>query len=467
MNDDSKKKSGFNRRSFLKGVGLATASAAVPHVWIPSEAHAQQTEARGSVKHFIYIRLSGGFRFTAAFNGEVASRFNPFGKASSKAEGAEWGPSSLLERAPFLEGDNGAALREMGMGSVTEIADQIAVIPCVDHEPTSGSADGNHNSGLQRFVSGYAGNGTGIFTMINYALRDREPATEDGVVLPAFVLGGSGMANGTGKFAGYRPPVLQDGFSGFGFDAAGSLPEWARNMSDGMDTRYFNKTHRIARPPIDAYLQSREATKRYAEIFNDPVLDVRQQSDEPFDGLSNNQLRMMLGDSGTARNLMLGLRLFHFGCPAIYMNQGGYDMHSGEEEGLPGRIEQLNQIISGLNLALKSMTHPAGGTYWDHTLVMFGSEFGRTARGGRFNSARGSDHGGDNATRWMSMPVMGGIIEQAGNGGRSFGGTSAEDLNALGKVYSYRGLMKTVMDYMGGDHSEFFPADEPFGDLTR
>ncbi|MEZ4459882.1 MAG: DUF1501 domain-containing protein [bacterium] len=455
----------FGRRSFLKGVGLATAGVAMPHVWVPKDAYAQ-TAARGEIKHVIYVRLNGGFRFTTAFNGEVAERFNPWGKAAKTADGTEWGAADLLAEASWLTGDDGAARAALGMKPVTEISNQIAVLPCVDHEPTSGSADGNHSSGLQRFATGYASNGTGIFTMINYGLRDRVPQNPEEILLPSFVLGGGGMANGVGKFAGYRPPVLQEGFSGFGFDAAKSLPDWARRMSDHVDQRTLERAHPQARPAIDAYIQSREATKRYSEIFTNPALDVSQRSDDPFDGISNNQLRLLLGDNGTARNIMLALRLFHFGAPAVFMNQGGYDMHSGEEEGLPPRMNELNQLISGLYTALNIMDHPAGGKYWDHTLVLFGSEFGRTTRGGKFNSARGSDHGGDFATRWMSMPVMGGVISAAGNGGRSFGETALDDLRPLGKVYSYRSLMKTVMDMLGCDHSEFFPADEPFNDLV-
>ena len=463
-NDRPAATSGHNRRTFIKGLGVATASVAMPRIWIPNPAYAQTT-ARGEVKHLIYIRLSGGFRFTAAFNGGVADRFNPWGRPSKTGDGTEWTPSALLERASWLQGEEGAARSALGMRPVNEITNQIAVLPCVDHEPTSGSADGNHNTGLWRFNTGYASNETGIFTMINYGLRDRQPDTPDGVVLPAFVLGGGGMGNGTGIYAGYRPPVLQDGFEGFGFDAAKSLPSWARDMAARLDTNTYDRHHPTLRPPIDAYIQSREATARYNEIFNDPALQVNNGSEEPFDGISNAQLTTMFGNSGTARNLRLGLRLFHFGCPAVFMNQGGYDMHSDEEDNLPGRMEELNQLISALYAALQMMEHPSGGTYWDHTLVVFGSEFGRTARGGKFNSAGGSDHGGDYATRWMSMPFMGGVVSAAGSGGRSFGAVAAEDLAPTGKVYSYRATMKTVMDMLGCDHAEFFPADEPFNDL--
>ena len=108
------------------------------------------------------------------------------------------------------------------------------------------------------------------------------------------------------------------------------------------------------------------------------------------------------------------------------------------------------------------MDHPDGGKYWDHTIVTLGSEFSRSTRGGRFNSARGSDHGGDYATRWMSMPFFGGPIQALG---RRIGETDPGDLAPLGKVLSYRATMKTMMDALGCEHSEFFPADEPFDDL--
>ena len=100
------------------------------------------------------------------------------------------------------------------------------------------------------------------------------------------------------------------------------------------------------------------------------------------------------------------------------------------------------------------------------TSVPIGLGIGRTARGSKFNSARGSDHVGDNATRWMSMPFMGGPIEEAGTGGNTYGATSTDsDLQAQGKVYSYRSTLKTMMDLLGCDHRDFFPSDDPFEDF--
>jgi uncharacterized protein (DUF1501 family) len=213
---------------------------------------------------------------------------------------------------------------------------------------------------------------------------------------------------------------------------------------------------------IDSYIQSREATRAYAEIFGSDILKIADGSDEQFDGVSNAQLALAFGDSGPGRSAHLALRLLHFGSPAVYFDVGNYDLHSDEEDELPVRIETFNQVLAGLHWALHAMAHPDGGTYWDHTIVTVGSEFSRTARGAPFNSARGSDHGGDYATRWMSMPFMGGPIV---NRGRQIGQTSASDMAPMGPVISYRSMWKTMMDLLGSEHSEFFPADEPFEDL--
>ena len=452
-----------SRRRFIKGAAMAGGILGMPHIWCPKDAYAQSM-ARGQAKHVIFIRLSGGFRFTTAFNGGVDARYNPFGLSQSKGKKTEWGVSALFDSQGWLSEER----KQLGLLPMAQLTDAIAVLPCVDHEPTSGSADGNHSTGLERYLTGYVGGGTSILSMINWGLKERTQRAldEQRVILPAFSLGSAAMARGAGEYAAFRPPVISNSFDQFGFEAKSSLPGWADKMAKDQDLRMRAALHPELQAPVDAYMQTRDATGRYAEVFGSDLLKIDGRGkDEVVDGLSNAQLRTMFGDSGHAKRLRLGLRLFHYGCPAIYLDQGGYDMHSGEERELPGKIEELGHLISALTAALKTMTHPEGGTYWDHTLVVLGSEFGRTTRGSKFNSAKGSDHGGDLATRWMSMPVFGGLIEKAGSGGKSFGQTRPEDLKAQGKVYSYRSLCKTVMDTLGCDHSPFFPADAPFDDL--
>ena len=353
----------------------------------------------------------------------------------------------------------------LGMKRVPEFTNEIAVLPCVDHEPLAGSADGNHATGLERFLTGEVGGETGLFTMLGYGLRERTEAdTLAGIVsLPPVIMGESGMGRGSGAYAAYRPAVLRgDDLDRFAAGATSQLPDWARSMAEGYDVRNKERHNPSHGGTVDAYIRSREATRAYADIFASDILKVGDRSDEVFDGVSNAQLAQVFGDTGGGRAIHLALRLFHFGCPAVYIDQGGYDYHSDEEMELPGRMEEFVQMLSGLEWSLKRMEHPSGGTYWDHTIVAVGSEFSRSTRGARFNSARGSDHGGDFATRWMSMPFMGGPI---GPKGRQLGATDVNDLSSTGEVYSYRSTWKTLMDFLGAETTAFFPADEPFDDL--
>jgi hypothetical protein len=446
----------FSRRRLLAG---AAATAFIPNRLLA------QTSGRGKIKHLMYIRLSAGFRFPTAFNGDVGEEFNPFGAAPARAPGTEWGMGALLARAPHLAGMPGMALRDLGVKPVNEISNQISVIPCVDHEPLAGSADGNHGTALERWYTGFVDGPVGFFTMINYGLRERmTAATAMGkVALPAFVLGGSGMGRGLGMYAAFRPPVLSgNGFDRFSLKSDSGPPAWAVDMAGKVDQRMRDRQNTALRSGIDAFIETRKATKAYTEIFNSATLKVGNNSDEVVDGISNRQLAAIFGDGNAGRQARMALRLFHYGCPAAYFDQGGYDMHSAEETNLAGQLDEVTRLIGGLEAALKRMMHPTGGTYWDHTLVVFGSEFSRTARGSRFNSARGSDHGGDLATRWMSMPLMGGPVARPG---RRLGETRRADLKAAGQVYSYRSVLKTLLDGLGCDHKDFFPADAPFDDL--
>lgn len=459
MTTSKKRLPRLTRRRLLKGAGVAATAAAFPHLWIPREAKA--TVGFGTAKHIVYIRLSAGFRFPVAFNGEMSSEFNPFGTASNVASGTEWGVGRMLQQDAWLTEE----LSDLGLRSVTQFTNDMAVIPCVDHEPLSGSADGNHQTGLERFLTGYVGGDLGLFTMLNYGLRDvvAEAASMGDIRLPAVIMGESGMGRGSGIYGAYRPPVLRgDDLALFESNASSELPEWARNLSAGYDLQRRSDVNPAHFSTVDAYLQSREATLAYAEIFASDMLKIREPSTELYDGVSNNDLRLAFGESGAGRNAHLAMRLFHFGCPAVYIDEGGYDFHSDEEEALPDRIQGFNRLMSALEWALKTMEHPDGGTYWDHTIVVAGSEFSRSGRGAPFNSARGSDHGGDFATRWMSMPFMGGPIVARG---RQIGATNRDDLSPEGAVFSYRGMWKTMMDAVGADHEEFFPADEAFDDL--
>ncbi|MFT7581977.1 MAG: hypothetical protein ACI9MR_003658 [Myxococcota bacterium] len=162
--------------------------------------------------------------------------------------------------------------------------------------------------------------------MLNYGLRERvgNGVGEDGEVkLPAFCLGDSRMARGAGRYAPHRPPVVQSGgFDGVALAGEERIPNCAREISHGADAQYRGRFMGGARSKVDAYLETRLATQRFTEIFESEALRVGS-GEAATDGLSNDELRATFGDDGTARNVRLALRLFHFGCPAVYIDQGG------------------------------------------------------------------------------------------------------------------------------------------------
>jgi hypothetical protein len=69
-----------------------------------------------------------------------------------------------LESAPWLDGTT----RGLGMKSVVDISNEMAVLSTVDHEPFSGSADGNHGTGLERYLTGNVGGENSLFTMLSF-----------------------------------------------------------------------------------------------------------------------------------------------------------------------------------------------------------------------------------------------------------------------------------------------------------
>jgi uncharacterized protein (DUF1501 family) len=87
----------------------------------------------------------------------------------------------------------------------------------------------------------------------------------------------------------------------------------------------------------------------------------------------------------------------------------------------------------------------------DETLVVWGSEFGRTPmqenREGRENSFKGRDHHGDAFTMWMA----GGGVKK----GHSFGKTDEIGFGALEGKVSVHDIHATILHLLGFDHEKF------------
>jgi uncharacterized protein (DUF1501 family) len=123
--------------------------------------------------------------------------------------------------------------------------------------------------------------------------------------------------------------------------------------------------------------------------------------------------------------------------PVFRITLGGFDNHSGQ---LTKHADLLAQVGRGL-ARLRSALMAAGGNYWDDTLIMSYSEFGRRVEQ---NDSGGTDHG-------TAAPhfVLGGAVN-----GRQFYGTQPL-LNALDSrgdqiaTLDYRRLYHSACDWLG------------------
>jgi uncharacterized protein (DUF1501 family) len=208
---------------------------------------------------------------------------------------------------------------------------------------------------------------------------------------------------------------------------------------------------------VNGLIDSKRQAVTFRPIFTDPILDVVNQAGESMHGMTNEELLATLGDSDLARDVALGLRFCGFGAPAVVVGEGGWDFHSDELTEFPAHGQRLGRVLSGLYRALKTLQHPDGGTYFDHSLVAVVSEFGRdnTELSG-FNSGNGSDHVGTAANRFQAFPFFGKVVGQKGG---FFGATNATTMEPKSgePVFSSISLLAMFLDVLGIDPEPHFP----------
>lgn len=458
-----------NRRNFLK---LSAAAASVgPTILIPRFAHA--TPGFGLTKHVLVLYAKGGFRSHCTFNavGEQM-RHNPFGVAPALA-GRDWALGAAA-------GDDSFTSSLGTVPSFRSISDEVTVLGCVDHVPGQ-SADVDHRTAANRIATGLPDGTTGVLSVIG---RDH-PMYGDGFTIdavPPVEINPTEFGLGSGSFATTRPLAVASAASGFaGAAGAGSMlgKGWKMEARAGLDERFRARRSRSYRPRISQFLTSKTNAAIFADLLQDPRLQVLTAPTESDAGVTNAQLLEVLGDytldtigdpvafRSWGADVALALRFFSYGSPMAVVTRDIYDMHDAEQVAYAPRVKDLVRQLAGLNFLMKAMPHPDGLTYWDHSIVCVVSEFSRnnTSDSG-FNSGAGSDHVGNESgpARNQAVAIMGGPI--SGVAGQLIGATD-DQIDALeqDKVFTSRSLLATLFDAIGVDPAGQFPTDLPIEDL--
>jgi uncharacterized protein (DUF1501 family) len=448
-----------DRRTFLKlGLtGIATGAIA-PWVWTPRISRAGLEIPASRHNHLIVINLDGGARTPPMFNANLDARWNPYGTQPGAA-GTEWGVGMVFDPTPYA--DTTAAFG-VAMPSLPMISNEVCVLGTLDHTPGAAAGVGDHEVARDIISSGNQGGGPGMMSVI-YARHKNYTEGSAGLVFPPVVIGAGGATTIFGIPDGSITPVMVPSFSEFASqsgDDAGGQPEWARAFEAGLDGS--TASHRSARDRqlIERMSNGKQNVEAFRNVFLDPALKVATEPNAGTD-LTNAQLQAIFGDSLLGRNMALALRFLQHGSAAVLVGDNGWDTHSAEAEMYATSANTLARVLAGLSFALKRMNHAEGGTYWDRTLIMLQSEFGRdNLMSNGFNSGGGSDHTGGPGSRYQAFPYMGGLVA---TGGKFFGRLDAATMEPLAgePIFGTTAHMAMALALLDINTEEIWPGIEP------
>ncbi|MBY0504880.1 MAG: DUF1501 domain-containing protein [Bryobacteraceae bacterium] len=191
-------------------------------------------------------------------------------------------------------------------------------------------------------------------------------------------------------------------------------------------------------PQVEAVMKSMEVAFRM-QTEAPTVFDIRKESEAT---------QKMYGPGSTARACLTGVRLLEKGVRMVqvyYAKGDPWDAH-GDIMGHKINAKNSDQPFAAVIKDLKSRG------LWNDTLIVCGSEFGRTpvrevgGGGGGGGVKRGRDHNPFGFTMWLA----GGAIK----GGTTYGATDDFGFKAIEKPVHVHDIHATILHLMGIDHTK-------------
>jgi uncharacterized protein (DUF1501 family) len=342
----------------------------------------------------------------------------------------------LAPLQPFRQRGNSGAWVSDTLPHIASIADELCFVKTVHTEHV------NHDPASKFLHTGFQLAGRpSAGAWVSYALGS------DNRDLPNFVVMNSGVSVGvpqdsaiwgTGflpshhqgvQFRAAADPVL------YVNDPAGIERQDRRAMLDAL----ANIAALQYETSKDSEIQSRVSQYEMAYRMQESVPEVADISDEPA-----HVLEMYGPDVHTpgtfARNCLIARRLCERGVKYTTLFSMGWDHHLAIRQSFPLRCAEIDQPAAALVMDLKQR-----GLLED-TLVMFGSEFGRTpfAQGDIDNPLVGRDHHGGCFTWWFAG---GGV-----RAGETYGETDEFSYNVVENPVHIHDLNATLLHILGIDH---------------
>jgi len=265
--------------------------------------------------------------------------------------------------------------------------------------------------------------------------------------LPAYVVLQSGTAGGAGSSmysSGFLPSVHQ----GIPFRSEGdsvlylSNPEGhssdsRRRVLDAVGSLNEVRLADVGDPEIATRISQYELAYRMQTSVPD-LMDLKDETKETMDLYGAKP-----GKGSFANNCLLARRLVERGVRMIELYDSDWDHHNNLHSRLASKCKDIDQAAAALITDLKRRN------LLDETLVIWGSEFGRTplaqgVDGNGNETSGGRDHHKDAFTFWLA----GGGIQ----GGVSYGKTDEFGFGITEQPVHVHDLNATVLHLLGIDH---------------
>jgi hypothetical protein len=340
--------------------------------------------------------------------------------------------------AKFLPGGKSGTMISDLMAFTRDIADDICVIRTMNTEHV------NHDPASKFLHTGFqiAGRPSGG-AWVNYALGSNN---QD---LPSFVVMSSGNSAGVpidaaAWGAGFAPSHYQGVLFRAGESPVpyvgnpkGLTKEDRRSMLDAI-AALSNSQHAVSNDPeIPSKLSQYEMAYRMQASVPD-LMDLSQETSHTLELYGASP-----GRASFANNCLLARRLIERGVRMVQLFDSDWDHHSGLTKRLPEKCRDVDQPMAALIRDLKQRG------LLDETLIVWGSEFGRTPlRQGIDGDGKKTDPGRDHHKDAYTMWLAGGGIR----GGISYGETDEFGFNVARDPVHTHDLNATVLHLLGLDH---------------
>ncbi len=441
----------FSRRQFFHRSGLnlgAIALASLLHdqtVAAPANPlAARKPLLRARAKRVIYLHMIG-----------APSQLDLFeDKPELNKRNGEDCPESLLKGRRFAfiggklklagtkfqfaqHGQSGQEISEL-LPHLTKVADDLAIVKTLHTEEI------NHAPAQMFLHTGFGRGGRPSFgSWVTYGLGTEN---QD---LPAYIVLLSGPPGGAGTALwanGFLPSVHQ----GIQFRSSGDPVLYLSNPKGQTESdrrRVFDAVKSLNERHLadvgDPEIATRISQYEMAARMQTSVPELTDLSQEPQSVLDLYGAKP--GAASFANNCLLARRLIERGVRVVELYDADWDHHSAIASRLPTKCRDVDQGMSALIQDLKARH------LLEDTLVIWGSEFGRTPLaqgidGDGKSTNPGRDHHKDAYTMWLA----GGGIK----GGQTFGRTDDFGFSPVENPVHVHDLNATILRLLGLDHEK-------------